>query len=186
MSDITPLLIWGPVKSGKTSDLIREAKRFKVRGMEIISVKHTIDTRLHDSDGFMTSRDGTALHAAHITDTLDYDRIVGERAAPVVIAIDEGQFFGDQLVPFVDLAVLNGHRVIVAALNGDFQRQPFPGIALLAARSHVRTLSAVCSSCGNDGMHSKKIGGDKAKIVEVDGEHVTYEPRCTRCFINNK
>lgn len=178
----TPLLIWGPVKSGKTSDLIREAKRFRVRGLDIIAVKHTMDSRAHDSEGLLRSRDGTEIATSVVTDTLDLDAIVGAYQTPVVIAIDEGQFFGDQLVPFVDAAVQLGHRVLVAALNADFRRQPFTCISLLAARSHVRPLSAICQRCGLDAVHSKKLGGDKTKIIEVDGDAITYEPRCTACY----
>lgn len=184
MSIHTPLLIWGPVKSGKTSDLIREAKRFRVRGLEIVAVKHTLDRRSHDTEGLLRSRDGTEIASSIVTDTLSVDAIVGERRAPVVIAIDEGQFFGDQLVPFVDDAVARGHHVIVAALNADFRRKPFACIAELAARAHVRSISAICQRCGVDAVHSQKLGGDKDKIIEVDADQVTYEPRCTRCFLS--
>jgi thymidine kinase len=179
----TPLLIWGPVRSGKTSDLIREAKRYSVRGLEIVTVKHTLDRREHDADGLLRSRDGTEIASAIVTDTLSLDSIVGERSAPIVIAIDEGQFFGDQLVQFVDAAVARGHRVIVAALNGDFRRQPFACIAALASRAQVRSISAICQRCGEDAIHSHKLGGDKSKIIEVDAGQVTYEPRCTGCFL---
>ena len=179
----TPLLSWGPVKSGKTSDLIREAKRFRVRGLDIITIKHTMDQRVHDSEGLLRSRDGTEIASSVVTETLDIDVVVGGRTAPVVIAIDEGQFFGDQLTPFVDAAVELGHHVIIAALNADFRRQPFACISLLAGRAHVRPLTAVCQRCGRDAVHSKKLGGDKSKIIEVDDTGVTYEPRCTACFI---
>lgn len=184
MTDIhTPLLIWGPVKSGKTSDLIREAKRFRGCGLEIVAIKHTLDHRAHDSEGLLRSRDGSEIATSIVTETLDIDAIVGERNAPIVIAIDEGQFFGDQLTPFVDAAVALGHRVIVAALNADFRRQPFACISLLAGRANVRQLAAICQRCKRDAVHSKKLGGDKSKIIEVDDTGVTYEPRCTACFI---
>lgn len=186
MSEVTahtPLLIWGPVKSGKTSDLIREAKRFSVRGLEIVTVKHVWDQRAHDSEGLLRSRDGTEIASSVVTDSLDLHEIVGIRRPPVVIAIDEGQFFGDQLVPFIDAAVLLGHRVLVAALNADFRRQPFACISLLAGRAQVRALCAICQRCGADAVHSKKVGGDKSKVIEVDGDGITYEPRCTACYV---
>lgn len=82
--DIAPLLIWGPVKNKSgTSDLIREAKRYSVRGMKIIfdQIKHIIDARSHDTDGLVTSRDGTALHVAHVTDWLSYEHCWRPRRA---------------------------------------------------------------------------------------------------------
>jgi len=180
----TPLLIQGPVKSGKTADLVREANRFRVRGIDIITVKHSMDRRTHDRDGLISSRDGTACKVDIVTDTLCFDAQIGARDKPVVIAIDEGQFFDKSIVEFVEQATLNGHYVIVAALNADFHRIPFTCIAVLAARSKIRTLTAVCQSCGEDALHSKKIGGDRQKTIEVDSADTSYEPRCTHCFLS--
>ena len=177
----TPVLLLGPVKSGKTSALIREAVRFQVRGLKIITIKHSIDFREHDARGLLKSRDGTQLSNNVVADTLSYADMAPDLPEAAVLAIDEGQFFGDSLVPFVEEATQRGHRVMVAALNGDFRREPFACIAILAARSHVHCLAAICQRCGNDAVHSKKIGGNSQQVIEVDSAGVSYEPRCTNC-----
>jgi thymidine kinase len=186
MSAKPPLVIVGPVKSGKTSELIRELHRHDTRRTPVIVVKHAIDAREHDRAGLIRSRDGTQYPSTVIVDTLDYASIVGAHERPVVVAIDEGQFFGDSLVPFVKECMRNGHQVVLSALNADFCLLPFDCIARVSAFAVVRQLFAICSDCGADALHSKKLGGDLSVQIEVDGPSVTYEPVCTSCLFFKK
>jgi thymidine kinase len=182
MSVKTPLLIVGPVKSGKTSEMIRELHRHDTRRTPVIAIKHSIDSRDHDRAGLIRSRDGTQYPSTIVTDVLDYAAIVGSRTDSVVVAIDEGQFFGDCLVEFVKECVRKRHQVVISALNADFHLVPFQCIAQVAAFSLVRQLFAICSKCGGDALHSEKIGGDQSVKIEVDGPGVSYEPVCTACI----
>lgn len=64
-----------------------------------------------------------------------------------VIGIDEGQFFPD-LVEFAERMANAGKIVIVAALDGTFQRKPFGNVGLLLPLSEqVDKLNAVCMRC---------------------------------------
>ena len=56
--------------------------------------------------------------------------------------------------------------VIIAALDGTFQRQPFSSVlALLALAEAVEKLHAVCDGCGADAGFTQRIGAESA--VEV-------------------
>ena len=61
-----------------------------------------------------------------------------------VVAIDEGQFFED-IVEFAEEMADLGIIVLVAALDGTFQRKPFNNIVnLLPIAEKVTKLTAVC------------------------------------------
>lgn len=171
----------GPMFSGKTSELLREMKRHVLRKETVISIKSTLDSRTHDREGLLTSRDDTWSPVTHQVDRqLVFDELIGERPS-CVIAIDEAQFF-DNLVDFCAEATSKGHLVVASALSADFRMQPFPQVALLAARSIVRGLVAVCHDCGADALHTRKVSGDASQIVDV-GDGDKYQAACTGCYL---
>jgi len=52
----------------------------------------------------------------------------------------------------------NGLVVIIAALDGTFQRKPFGNILnLIPLAETVSKLSAVCIDCGNEAAFTKRI-----------------------------
>ena len=63
---------------------------------------------------------------------------------PQVVGVDEGQFFPD-LVEFCDSMANAGKQVVVAALDGDFLRQPFGDI--LRCRSPPPPPCPAASAC---------------------------------------
>ena len=81
-----------------------------------------------------------------------------------VIGIDEGQFFPD-IVEFSEEMANKGKTVVIAALDGTFQRKAFASILeLIPLSEHVVKLNAVCMTCFGDGSFTKRISADK----EVD------------------
>jgi thymidine kinase len=55
-----------------------------------------------------------------------------------------------------------GKTVIVAALDGTFQRNEFGSILkLVPLAEHVIKLSAVCMICFGEGSYTKRISNDK-------------------------
>lgn len=80
-----------------------------------------------------------------------------------VIAIDEGQFFPDvppHLIQLVEMCerMANEHKVvIVAGLDGTFQRKPFGRILeLIPLAEKVIKLSAVCMYCSKDAPFTQR------------------------------
>ena len=74
-----------------------------------------------------------------------------------VVAIDQGQFYNDIVEFCEDLANL-GIIVLVAALDGTFQRKPFGNIInLLPMAEKVIKLTAVCVYCANEASFTQRI-----------------------------
>ena len=101
-----------------------------------------------------------------------------------VVAIDEGQFFQD-IVEKTELFCNLGKIVIVAALDGTFERKPFGRILeLIPLAEHVEKLSAVCFSCGKDAIYTKRMSD--CKDIELIGGEEIYKPVCRFCFFKEE
>lgn len=76
-----------------------------------------------------------------------------------------------------------GKKVIVAALDGTFQRLPFGKILnLVPLAESVTKLQAVCMVCQADAAFSRRIG--KETEVELIGGAESYEAVCRSCYFN--
>ena len=84
-----------------------------------------------------------------------------------VVAIDEGQFF-EEIAEVAERLANAGVIVVVAALDGTFQRRPFGNILLLVPLAEQMTkLSAVCVECGKEAAFTKRI--IESEEVEIIG-----------------
>jgi thymidine kinase len=83
-----------------------------------------------------------------------------------VIGIDEGQFFPD-LIEFTEALTAQGKTIIVAGLDGTFQRQPFGRILELVAQCEsITKLSAICTETGNEACFTqRKIDSQELEII---------------------
>ena len=149
-------VILGPMFSGKSTELIRRLKRYQIARYNCLIVKYAKDVR-YDKESIATHDQQTlnAVSADKLKDLKvefdDYD----------VIGIDEGQFFPD-LVEFCENMANAGKAVIVAALDGTFQRKGFgPILELIPLAEHVVKLNAVCMVCFGEGSYTKRISADK-------------------------
>lgn len=162
--------------SGKTEELLRRVRRLSYTKKKVLTVKPKIDNRYSANE--IASHCGSKLESLileDITDLYDY-------AEYDVIAIDEGQFFGENIIGVTKFLANNGIRVIVAGLDMDFNGDPFPPIpSLMAISEEVTKLKAVCMKCGEDAAFSFLIKKTKNEIVQV-GSCDMYEARCRKCF----
>lgn len=96
------------------------------------------------------------------------------------IGIDEGQFFPD-LVQFCEEMANKGKVLVIAALDGTFQRKPFGSVLdLVPMAEDVIKLSAVCMQCHRPASFTKRTVNDTA--VEVIGGADKYISVCRSCF----
>jgi len=103
-----------------------------------------------------------------------------------VVAIDEGQFFDEDLVDLCTSLAKRGVRVIVAGLDMDFRGEPFgPMPQLMARAERVDKLQAICVVCGGPASHTQRlINGQPAAYddpVILVGADEVYEARCRGC-----
>jgi len=76
-----------------------------------------------------------------------------------------------------------GKIVLVAALDGTFQRLPFPEmLALVPLAEAVTKLQAVCMVCFQEAAFSKRITEEAG--VEVIGGADKYMAVCRRCYFS--
>jgi len=92
-----------------------------------------------------------------------------------VVAIDEAQFFDDQIVAVAERLADSGRRVIVAGLDMDFRGEPFgPMPALICRADEVQKLHAICMVCGEE-ANAPAHYDDPIILV---GAAESYEARC--------
>lgn len=173
-------LILGPMFSGKSTELMRRMKRYQVAQYKVMIVKYAKDVR-YDEKGIATHCGMKLSATASITKLeLITEKIVSEDYD--VIGVDEGQFFPD-VVNWAEKMANLGKFVVVAALDGTFQRKPFGDILSLVPLSEsVTKLKAVCMNCFEDAAFSKRITVEDDGRVEVIGGADKYMAVCRACF----
>jgi len=170
-------LIFGPMFSGKSTELIRRLKRYQIAQYEVLIIKYKNDVR-YDDKGIATHCGQTLkAESASMLDELtekakDFD----------VIGIDEGQFFSD-IVSWSENMANKGKIVLVAALDGTYQREAFSDIlSLVPLSEEVTKLSAVCMNCFKEAAFSKRITSEEG--VEVIGGADKYMAVCRSCYFS--
>jgi len=171
-------LILGPMFSGKSTELIRRLKRYQVAQYEVMIVKYAKDQRYDEK--------GIATHCGQTLPAVSANKLeeLGDKSREYdVIGIDEGQFFPD-VVEWCEEMANRGKIVLIAALDGTFQRRPFQNILnLVPLAEDVTKLQAVCMSCFKDAAFSKRISNEDG--VEVIGGADKYMAVCRHCYYSS-
>ncbi|WP_010287089.1 thymidine kinase [Kurthia massiliensis] len=172
-------VICGSMFSGKSEELIRRVRRAQFAKQKIAVFKPKLDNRY--SEEAVVSHNGTTVIAHPIEKTEEMWNYIDDEYD--LIAIDEAQFFGEDIIDTVQKLADHGFRVILAGLDQDFKGVPFgPMPFLMAIAEQVTKLQAVCSVCGSPASRTQRlINGEPAKAddpVILVGASEAYEPRC--------
>lgn len=172
-------VICGSMFSGKTEELIRRLRRAQIARQTIQVFKPAIDARY--AKEAIASHNGLKLNAVPVQSCDDLRRLVDPEAD--VIAVDEVQFFQDEIVDLCSALADEGKRVICAGLDMDFRGEPFGPIPkLLAIAEQVDKLRAICVVCGHAASRTQRlIEGEPACYddpVVLVGASEVYEARC--------
>lgn len=176
-------LIYGPMFSGKTDELIRRIHRAKATGQKVQVFKHARDTRYGGATEIV-SHDAIGVHAIPVAESGEIFNCI--ESDTTVVAIDEVQFFDRDIVEVCGLLANLGIRVILAGLNLDFRGEPFRLMPELLVRADdVTQLKAICKICGNPASRTQRlVDGRPASyydsIVQVGGTEA-YQARCRHC-----
>lgn len=169
-------VICGSMFSGKTEELIRRVKRAKFANQKVIIFKPKKDVRYDDKQ--VVSHDENAIASIPVEKSAD---ILNHLTNVQVIAIDEAQFFDEDLPGIVEKIALRGIRIIIAGLDMDFRGVPFgPMPSLLSVAEYITKVHAICPHCGNLATHSYRLTAETDTVVL--GEKDKYEPRCRTCY----
>nr|CAB3266976.1 thymidine kinase, cytosolic-like [Phallusia mammillata] len=167
-------VIFGPMFSGKSTELMRRIRRYQIANRDCLVIKYAKDFRY--SEEGMATHDKQVIPAVKATKLMTLKNVHNFS----VIGIDEGQFFSD-IVTFCEEMANSGKTVIVAALDGTFERKAFGSILdLVPIAESVVKLNAVCTSCFREAAFTKRLGQEKE--IEVIGGTDKYMATCRQCF----
>ena len=175
-------VICGCMFAGKTEELIRRINVLSYARKNILVFKPKIDDRYSTTE--IASHAGSKVpcivisEAKEILDHVNYDTDV--------VAIDEVQFFDEDVVDICEYLADSGLRVMVAGLDKDFRGEPFGVLPDLLTRAEfVTKLTAVCAKCGAPATRPQRIiNGKPASFndpIVLVGAKEAYEPRCRHC-----
>jgi len=180
-------VIMGPMFAGKSTEMLRQIRRYGVSGLSSVVIKWAEDVRIGEMHEFMRTHgdeEHPCVRMPDLTDlspTMPYD----------VIGIDDGQFFdhqdadGSYALLRACHTLVETHRkiVIVSGLSSDWRRRPFANMCLLAGTAEtVQVLTAVCEECGRDAPYTRRTTarGDDGRAFLVGGKE-SYAACCRKC-----
>jgi len=174
--------ISGCMFAGKTEELIRRIKVLEFAKKEIMVFKPAIDNRYSDTN--IASHAGSFVECLVVNDAKEILELV--KPSTEVVAIDEAQFFSDNITDVCAALALRGIRVMVAGLDTDFRGEPFGPMPYLMAEAEFSTkLTAICNKCGAPATRTQRIiNGTPAHYKDpiiLVGAAESYEARCRRC-----
>jgi thymidine kinase len=172
-------VITGSMFSGKTDELIRRLRRARIARQNVQVFKPAIDNRYGVEK--VTSHAGSEFEATPVRCAADIGRLI--EPTTTVVAIDEAQFFDDDICTFSRDLASRGTRVIVAGLDQDFRGEPFgPMPQLMALAETVDKLHAICAVCGEEASRTQRLINNEPAFydepVVVVGASELYEARC--------
>lgn len=166
-------VICGPMFSGKTEELIRRVKRAQIAKQRIQIFKPALDTRYAEQE--VVSHSAASMRAEPVATAVEI--LMRLKDSTRVVAIDEVQFFDDQICMVVTKLAARGCRVICAGLDLDFRARPFGSMPeLLALADEVTKIHAICTVCGASAVRSQRLTLAKDQVLL--GETDAYEARC--------
>lgn len=177
-------LITGPMSCGKTEELLRRIRRCIIAKKRVKVISPDVDTRTKGD--YIESRNGLFLEAVKVKHAINILSVV--KPEDEIVAIDELQFFDENIVRVITQLMNEGKKVIGTGLDLDFKGDTFGSMPqLMCIATQVDKLHAVCMKCGSD--HATRtqrlINGkpaDKNSPLIMIGGDETYEARCIKCY----
>ena len=176
-------LILGPMKSGKSFDLISHFSPLKYSTSKYALYQPERNVR----DAGIESRSGLFLEAQKVG---SLSEILNEDLS--VVGIDEIHMFDPEDARYIGELLSRGTDVIVSGLDTDYRGEMFAIVKKLfeLGPQEVRYKRAVCNECKNFSATHTQVysGGEPLKngmpsVIPDDGTF-TYEPLCRNCFVH--
>lgn len=175
-------VICGCMFAGKTEELIRRINVLSFAKKDILVFKPKIDNRYSETE--IVSHSGARIPCIVVEKAKDILKHIKDHIE--VVAVDEVQFFDQDIIAVCEYLADKGIRVMVAGLDQDFRGEPFGVIPeLLTHAEFVTKLTAVCAKCGAPATRTQRLINGKPAPFEQDivmiGADDRYEPRCRHC-----
>ena len=181
---------YGAMNSGKSTILLQTAYNYEERGMKVLVMKPSIDSKAQNNISsrlkverqvdYLLSKDDSILN------------IVDKHKDVNCILVDEAQFLEpNQVDELLQVTIIYDITVICYGLRTDFKTNGFPGSTRLLEIAHkLEEMKTICR-CGNKAMFNARFldghivtDGDQ---VLIDGSSkITYESVCPACYFKLK
>ena len=181
---------YGAMNSGKTTALLQVAFNYKERGMRVLILKASIDTKGGDHIvsrlGVSCKVDKLVTPEMNILDEVRADAEAHDK--PACVLCDESQFFTPAQAEQLFLVTVDlGIPVICYGLRADFMMRGFPGSTRLLELAHsIEEMKTICA-CGRKAMcNGRKVNGqfvfEGAQVAIDTVDNVEYESLCPQCW----
>lgn len=177
-------LILGPMKSGKSYDLISFFAPLHYTDIPFALYQPARNVR----DEQIHSRNGIGINAQKI---VRLQEIIPTSAR--IIGIDELHMFDSNEVPYIEQLLHGGIKIIASGLDLDYQGKMFATTQRLLelGPKEVRYRRAVCEICKSpEATHSQVLQSNlpltqgMPPTIPDDGTF-GYQARCRKCFVKN-
>ncbi len=178
-------IIMGCMWSGKSTEIIRIAKRYKSINKKVLIIKNDKDNRYNYSDSYVVSHDQEKVSCVNRSELLPLfkDEIYNNSE---IIIIEEAQFFPDLYEFSIKSADNFNKKLVIVGLDGDYQRKPFGDILNLIPHSEkVSKLNALCKICNNGTLANFTKRCVSNKNQELVGSDDSYIAVCREHFLEN-
>jgi thymidine kinase len=177
------ILILGPMKSGKSFDLINFFAPLRYSSTSFALFQSSRNVR----DEHIQSRNGVNLSAQKV-DSLK--EALGKGYS--IIGIDEIHMFPDSDVAIIEQLMREGTKVVISGLDTDYRGKLFSiiGQLLELGPKEVRYKRAACEGCKKfDAIYTQvyrenvPLTSGMPPVIPEDGTF-TYQPMCRDCFVS--
>jgi len=177
------ILILGPMKSGKSFDLISHFAPLKYTDIPFALYQSAKNVR----NAEIWSRNGISLKAKkvhNLSETLKSDA--------KVIGIDEVHMFNEKNAEYIEELLKRGVRVIISGLDTSYKGEMFGIVKRLFELGPLQVTykRAVCEACKMPNAIYTQVFEEGKPLFEgdpvlpEDGTY-TYKPVCRNCFVRS-
>jgi thymidine kinase len=183
---------YGAMNSGKSDTLIKTAYNYGEQGLDVVTVKPSIDTK---GDNLIVARGGATRKVDIIaTPRMNIRTAIKKLKVKNLhcVLIDESQFLTEaQIDQLYDVAKQDNISVIAYGLRADFRQQLFPGSKrLFEIVDNIEKLPTMCRCGAQAEFNCRLVNGKyvfEGAQVAIDGkDKVTYNSLCGNCYSDEK
>lgn len=175
------ILIIGPMKSNKTSELIISYLKY-THNKKGKFYRHNMDTRF--SNEYITTHNKKIkvdnVISVKNSSEMSYDDCD-------IIAIDELQFFDSDIYIFIYKALENGKIIIASGLTSDYRMKQWKTISeCLPLATKIKLMKGICEICNfKSSTHTLRHDYKVYNKVIVESSDKYYSV-CMGCYMKNK
>lgn len=176
------LVITGEMFSGKSRELARLIERALIADLEVAVLYPEFSSRNSPRDMNRRLADLSGPWTLYPIPEGQAHRISSVLSPSVdMIAIDEAQFFSEDLPTYVRQWRHQGKSVVIAGLDLDYEEHPFGCMgALLCLADEVMKVHAVCTACKKaDAFISYRLTPETRQVLVGDSN---YTALCVDCY----